>query len=784
MPAFFSSALAITPRWAGLIVLLGALLPPVSGQLNRTATLQGHVFDPSRTPIPCATVMVLLDHVRQVATGTTGEAGEFVLAVPPGAYTVRVNADGFQQSTTTVTVAADAPAAVSIVLPLAARQEVVTVTESVNYQVETSNSTRTATPLRDVPQSISIVTRDLIRDQNMQNMADVVRYVPGITMAQGEGHRDAPVIRGNATTADFYVNGVRDDVQYYRDLYNVERVEAVKGANALTFGRGGGGGVINRVTKQAQFFPTREIALQGGTFGNKRLMTDFGQSFGEKFAFRLNGVYENSNSFRHDVNLERYGVAPTITIRPDQQTQLRVGYEYFNDGRTVDRGIPSFQGRPAPAHRSTFFGNPDQSFATAGVNVGNVSIERQAGLFNLRNTTLVGDYDKFYQNVFPGALNSAQTLVSLSGYNNSTLRRNLFNQTDASGIVSTGRFRHTLLVGTEFGRQRSLNFRETAFFNNSAATSVTVPFASPRFAGPVAFRQAASDADNSARNFVASVYVQDQVELTSFLQVVGGIRYDRFTIDFRNHRNGENLGRNDTMMSPRAGLVLKPFGSLSLYSSYSVSYLPSSGDQFSSLTATTQTLKPEKFTNYEAGAKWDITRRLLVTSAIYRLDRTNTTARDPNNPAITVQTGSQRSKGYELGLNGTLTDRWRIVGGYAYQDAFVSSATTAALRDARVGLVPRHSASLWNNVRVLPQLHMGLGLIHQAAMFAGIDNAVRLPGFTRADLAAYYTLTETLRLQANVENLTDRTYYGTAHSNNNIMPGAARTLRLGLTARF
>jgi catecholate siderophore receptor len=215
-----------------------------------------------------------------------------------------------------------------------------------------------------------------------------------------------------------------------------------------------------------------------------------------------------------------------------------------------------------------------------------------------------------------------------------------------------------------------------------------------------------------------------------------------------------------------------------------VSYLPSSGDQFSSLNATTQTLKPEKFSNYEAGAKWDVHRSLSLTTAVYRLDRTNTTARDPNDPARTVQTGSQRSNGYELGLNGNVLRRWRVAGGYSWQDAFITSATTAAVRGAQVALVPHHTFSFWNDFRMLSRLSAGLGVVHQAEMFAGIDNTVRLPSFTRADVAGYYTVTEKVRLQANIENLFDRHYYATAHSNNNIMPGYARTARVGLTARF
>jgi catecholate siderophore receptor len=417
------------------------------------------------------------------------------------------------------------------------------------------------------------------------------------------------------------------------------------------------------------------------------------------------------------------------------------------------------------------------------VNIGSATIEQQAGIFNIRNTTLVADYDKFYQNLLPGAVNATQTIVNLSGYNNATQRRNMFNQTDVTGVVATGPVRHTLLIGTEFGRQRSDNFRNTAYFENTAA-SVNVPFGNPRFTGPVTFRQAAADADNFGTNHIAAVYVQDQIELTRHLQVVGGVRYDRFTIDFHNNRTAENLGREDHMVSPRAGIIFKPIAPVSLYTSYSVSYLPSSGDQFASVTATTQTLKPEKFQNYEAGAKWDLSRTLSFTTALYRLDRTNTTARDPNNPAITVQTGSQRTNGYEVGVNGNLTSRWRLVGGYGFQDAFVTSATTAAAEGATVALVPRHTFSLWNNYRVLPRFHVGVGVIHQAEMYAGIDNTVRLPEFTRADLAAYYAMSEMVRLQANVENLFDRTYYATAHTNNNIMPGYARAVRIGVVARF
>jgi catecholate siderophore receptor len=451
----------------------------------------------------------------------------------------------------------------------------------------------------------------------------------------------------------------------------------------------------------------------------------------------------------------------------------------------TDRGVPSFRGLPLTSvNRSTFFGNPEQSPADAGVHLGSATIERQQGRLNLRNSTLIGSYDKFYQNVFPGAVNAAATLVSLSGYNTGTQRLNVFNQSDATYLLATGPIRHTLLAGAEFGRQSTDNLRQTAYFNGTTATSINAPLSNPTDFSPVVFRPSATDANNRAVSDIAAGYVQDQVNLNRFVQLVGGIRFDRFDLQVLNNRNQDRRRRVDYLWSPRAGLVFKPMTQMSAYLNYSVSYLPSSGDQFASLDATTETLKPEKFTNYEVGFKWDLRRSLSLTSAVYRLDRTNTRSVNPNNPAQILQAGAQRTNGFELGLNGTLTSRWSVAGGYGYQDAFISRATAAAVQGAKVALVPLHTFSMWNNYRILRRLSGGLGLIHQQEMWAGIDNTVRIPQFTRADAAVYYSLSEKLRLQANVENLTDRKYFSTAHSNNNITPGFARAVRIGLNVRF
>ena len=643
----------------------------------------------------------------------------------------------------------------------------------------TTTATRTNAELRDVPQAITVISHDLIADQSMQSMADVVRYVPGVSMGQGEGHRDAPTIRGNSSTADFFADGMRDDAQYLRDLYNVERVEALKGPNAMIFGRGGGGGVINRVTKEAQWLPTRSFTLEGGSFEHRRATLDVGNGLGRTIAARLNGMIEDSRQFRDATELERHGVTPTATILAGT-TLVKLGYEYFADRRTVNRGIPSFQGAPSSADAETFFGDPDASRSRLVMHAAGVAIERAWGALTLRNRSRVVRYDKFYQNVFPGAMNAAGTDVSISAYNNATDRRSVFNQTDVTYSLGTGRVRQTFLVGAELSRQRSDNYRATGYFDGTAS-SILVPFSSPTVSRAVEYRQSASDANNRVEANVAAVYAQNQIALGSHWQAIVGIRYDRFDLDFHDNRGGQDLTRDDEMISPRAGLVFKPVEPVSIYGTYGVSYLPGSGDQFASLTPTTRALEPEGFTNREIGVKWDIRPDVSLTGAWYRLDRTNAAAPDPNSTTRLVQTGRQRGTGHELGLAGNLTEAWQVAAGYAAQEATIVSRTSVAAAGATLPLVPRRTLSVWNRYQLFPRVGAGLGVVHQTRMFAAIDNTVTLPGFTRVDAAAFVTLSPAIRAQLNVENLLDKRYYPTSHGNDNIAPGAPRSLRFSLT---
>jgi catecholate siderophore receptor len=256
-------------------------------------------------------------------------------------------------------------------------------------------------------------------------------------------------------------------------------------------------------------------------------------------------------------------------------------------------------------------------------------------------------------------------------------------------------------------------------------------------------------------------------------------------VDFHNNRTGADNASADRLLSPRAAIIVKPASALSVYASYSVAYVPRAGEQLSSLTLSNKALDPERFRQYEVGAKWEIRPDLAATAAVYRLDRRNIAVPDPANPSLSLLVDGQEASGLELECNGRLNRRWDVIAGYAYQRGEVTRSLSAnALAGARLAQLPAHTVSLWNKVDVTRRIAAALGIIRRGAMFTSTDNSVVVPGFTRVDAAAYVTLTPRLRVQANVENALDRRYFASAHSNQNIMPGSPRAVRVTATTSF
>jgi catecholate siderophore receptor len=659
--------------------------------------------------------------------------------------------------------------------------------------------TKTDTPLKEVPASVTVVPADLMNDQAMHSLADVIRYVPGALTHQGEGNRDEFILRGIDTSANLFVDGIRDDAQVFRDLYNLERVEVLKGAGGMIFGRGAGG-VVNRVTKRPEFNEIGEVNLTVGSYDQLRTTIDAGNKLNDTAAWRLNAMTERANSFRNGADMNRYAINPTFMLVPNDQTTVILGYEHLHDERTADRGFPAQNGHPYNADPSTFFGNAAQSEARSTVDGAYAILDHNLGAgVQLKNSFRVAHYDKFYQNVYPDNANSSSVDASgnmrLAAYNNANQRTNIFNQTDLTTKFKTGDFEHTLLTGLELGHQDSTNLRNTGMFG--ATTTIQVPASNP-YAVATSFSQRVNDANNNIQANIAGLYAQDQIALSKEWKLLAGLRYDYFRASLDDRRStgtpGQtipptDLARTDKEFSPRIGLIWTPDTASSYYVSYSSSFIPSADTLGLSVLntttgVTTADLAPQKAKNYEMGGRWDLLPKLTVSAALFRMDLDN--VRNSDGAGGFVLVGQTRTQGVELGLEGNIMRNWQMFAGYAHLDSSITKATAAAgTLGHRPQLVPENTWSVWNKFALGDGWSTGLGVIYQGASFTNVDNVVQLPSFTRTDAAVYYAFADgKTRLALNVENLLNKEYFSTADGNNNISPGAPRNVRLTLSRNF
>ena len=636
-----------------------------------------------------------------------------------------------------------------------------------------STATKTPTPLIDVPQGVSFITADQLEDQSIRQLNEALRYVPGISMETGEGHRDEVFIRGQESTADFYLDGLRDDAQYYRPLYNIERVEVLKGANALIFGRGAGGGAINRVAKRARF-DDAFTGVQGSldTFGAFALSADVNQPLNDTVALRLNGTYEEFDSHRDFYEGRFIGVSPTLTVRADEKTDITLTYSYDDDARVVDRGVPSFQGGPLRGFDDTFFGDRDFNDSSAVVHIARARIEHEfTPDLSLNLTGQFADYDKVYANILPNGTDGET--VTLSGYRDAQARTNWIGQGNLVWHTEGDLLESTLLLGLEVTRQDTQNTRANVSFTDGNTT----PLAETIFVPPFMLNPISRSRDSDLTT--VSFYAQEQLEIGGLVELVAGLRWDRFDLDTVDLIDGTVGSRVDEKVSPRFGVIVKPLDDLSVYASYAESFLPQAGDQFLILSPGQAAFAPEKFSNYEIGFKYSPLDDVLVTGAIFRLDRDNTRAADPNNTGLTVLTGESRVEGFELGAVGEITDFWQANIGYTYLDGELLTDSTFGDAGARLQQLPRHQFTAWNRFDPTENIGFGIGIIHQSEQFTSFSNNVTLPSYWRVDAALYYTVNERMSVQLNVENLFDEDYYPSAHGDNNIQPAEPFSARIG-----
>jgi len=600
--------------------------------------------------------------------------------------------------------------------------------------IDKINAVKTPTPIINVPQSLSIIGEEQIKDQAFTNIGDITRFTPGITISQGEGHRDSIIIRGQQTTADFFQDGVRDDVQYFRPLYNIAQVEILRGSNALLFGRGGTGGIVNRVTKTATL-GEQFTGFSGSldTFGAYSGSLDLNYTTSENSAVRLNGFYEELNNHRDFFEGTRFGFNPTAKLEVSPQTTLNLSYEYLDDDRIVDRGVPSVNVEnepdiPLEGFDNTFFGSPDNNLTTLQAHILRARVEHDfSGNIRGNVTAQYADYDKRYQNLFAAGFNADTNEITLDGYNDLTDRTNLIFQANLVGEFETGPIGHTVLVGAEYADQDTQNARFDNVFDNNgdgifdgnevAGTpdddQATFAFTDPLVIPAFAFTDLNRNRDSQIKVF--SAYIQDQIDLTDNFKLVLGGRFDSFDIDVLDifevdDGNDGQFSRKDEEFSPRLGLIYKPLENISIYGSYSETFLPRSGEQFLTLNLNNADTEPQGFENLEAGLKWDIRPDLSFTAAIFELDRNNFLTVDTDDVGQLVPVEASLTQGFELQLFGNLTQDWSINAGYAYQDGEVREEGDNNDGN-RTRQTPENTFSLWNNYQVTDKFGIGGGVL-------------------------------------------------------------------------
>lgn len=760
---------------------------------GQTQCFKGTIRDVNNALIADAAVFIKNAKGRIIERTVSNKDGEFSLdCVEDGEYFLTIFKTGMSPIEQKISLNRNATKATEVVLHAETVSETVTVNIEPEFVSTTSETaTKTSTPIRDIPQSVEIVNRQLLDSQAVLSLKDALYNVTAVSVAQGEGRRDQFFIRGFSAIGDQFIDGVRDDALYYRDLSNIEQIEVIKGPSAVLFGRGSSGGIINRTTKKPNVYERIGSAETNfGSYGLRRGSVDLGNPiFKEKLAFRVVGAYEKEDSFRQFFSQERYNFAPSLAWKPTAKTDLTFQFEYLNDERTPDRGIPSFRGRALNVPISTYYGYPELDKIRNRVSSQAIRFEQQlTNTWTLRNVfRRIGTGTDFYNTapngiclLNPSGTSCSTTIASTISetdtrlrvtrqqYNGQVRQTNYFNQTEILGFVNTLGIQHNLLLGVELGSQKRSNLT----FRNSTASPVT--FLNPTLTSPV--NNGISTTNNNFKANIFAVYLQDQIAFNKNWKALVGIRYDNFRQNLDDLLAANiDLKRTDNQFSPRAGLVYQPNDWLSFYGSYSRSFQPS-GENLS-LAANAAELKPELTRNYEAGVKATIQPlRLNTTLSVFRLNRNNIKTTDPLNPAKLILVGEQRTDGIEFTIAGAPLRKIDFLAGYSLLDVEIIKSNTVSngvlLQGRLAQLTPRNSGNLWLNYQLPENFRLGFGGFVRSKTFTSANNLVTLPGYARFDASFGWRSEKHYEVSFNLKNITNRKYYETSNGDNNILPGS------------
>ncbi|HKY02138.1 MAG TPA: TonB-dependent siderophore receptor [Burkholderiales bacterium] len=668
--------------------------------------------------------------------------------------------------------------------------------EGGEYAAGTSTvGAKVPTPIRDIPQAVTVVPRAVMDAQGANTLQDALRYVPGITFSAGEGGNigDNINLRGQSARTDVFLDGFRDRSQYSRDTFFVESVEVLKGPSSLFFGRGSTGGVINQTTKQASLAPKNEVGVTVGTEDYYRATADFNRPLSETSAFRISTLAHTNESTRDVIEAERYGVAPSFKFGIGTPTEVTLSSMHQRNREIPDygfavtpNGTKQNPGKPMRADHDNFYGYTDDYF-DQDVDVFTARVEHIfSPTLKLRNQT---QYSMTSVDARPTRVQSIDPFLKRP-LDREVDDNSLFNQTDLIIKANTGSIKHTFIAGVEIGREE---YERDSFgwtpqdFPGTGSIGNPVHESLPGSGARRLDDQISVDATTFA------VYLNDNIEFTKQWKLAVGLRWDRYdaeqkTIDVDGDGGGQDkFGRVDKDLSGRIGLVYQPTETQSYYISYGTSFNPSAETVSignNTLDDDGEPLPPEKNESYEIGAKWDfLNGDLSVTTALFRIDKTDARTEDPITEEVELQ-GSTRVDGFEIGFSGRITPAWQVFGGYTYLDGEVRDFFDGgeSFDGNQLQNTPEHSFSFWTSYFLTPEWEVGGGFVYSSERVLNNANTAVTDGYTRYDATiAYHQKSYDIRL--NVLNLSDEEYFEVA-SSGRAVPAKGRTALVTMAYRF
>ncbi|UGQ38645.1 TonB-dependent siderophore receptor [Janthinobacterium sp. PLB04] len=668
-------------------------------------------------------------------------------------------------------------------------QDVVTVkAERQHYRsLSATGATKTDALLMDLPQSVRVLTGDLLRDAGVTTLAAALELASGIAKQSPLGGLwDSYAMRGFTGDpnfgSDYMVNGFSSSRGYngMRDGGNTQAIEVLKGPASALYGRGEPGGTVNITTKKPKFAPEYSADVSFGSFQTRRAALDLTGPLSDTIAYRLNAAHEEGHSFRDTLKVERSLFAPSFLWLLGEHTTVSYEIEAVRQRAPFDRGVVAVNGKLGLVPVSRFLGEPGDGPMTVK------SLGQQLFIHHaLSDDWTVQAGASYRDSELSGYSTEANKLLADGRTLNRQRRHRDFSATDVSarfevlGKFRTGALAHEVLAGVD--AYHFDDHRVQLRRNPSAANAYAIDIFNPAYGGKA--DPLALSIDTQEGQKARGLYAQDQLDLGAQWKALVGVRHDSYTQDVRNNRLNVSNRQSLSATSPRAGLVYQPTKAWSLYASAAKGFRPNSG-----ISLANQAFPAERSRSYELGAKLE-TGKLTGTVAVYDIRKSNVLTTNPANTDFAIAAGEVGSRGLELDVSGEVARGLRVSGAYAYTNATVTRGDNTIVTGSRFANVPRHSANLLATQQFA--LATGTASVGGGVQYVGerlgdvaVSSSFTLPAYTTARLLASYSPSAQLRLALNVENLFNRSYYASSYSQLWVAPGAERTMTLHAHYRF